>query len=114
MFILALNSADQLVLLHRSGPVTLPLTAEEEGWGGRGNVCVCLSWEERWSCGGRAFLNVRNEPRVSLQYNFLVTLIIWVCNFQRWEDIHFLFKLYHLPDSFSPLPPPNYSNPAAL
>lgn len=21
------------------------------------SVCVCLSWEERWSCGGRVFLN---------------------------------------------------------
>ena len=41
MFILALNSADQLVLFYRSGLVTLPLTAEEEGWGGE-SECVCL------------------------------------------------------------------------
>jgi len=86
LFILALNSADQLVLFYRSGLVTLPLTAEEEGWGGeRECVCLCVS-----ACHGRrggpveagCFWIVRNEPRVSLQYNFLVTLIILVCNLE--------------------------------
>lgn len=106
LFILALNSADQLVLFYRSGLVTLPLTAEEEGWGGEGEcVCLCVS-----ACHGRrggpveagCFWIVRNEPRVSLQYNFLVTLIISVCNFQRWKDIHFFKNLITTQSRFHP------------
>lgn len=61
LFILALNSADHCPVLSLwSGDSTTDFSAEEEGWGGGGecvSLCVCLSWEERWSCGGRVFLN---------------------------------------------------------
>lgn len=117
LFLLALDSADQLALSYCSALMTLPLQ-RRMGWGrrrGEGTcvpVClsVCLS-----ACHGRrgcpveggclpvCFWVVRNEPKVSLQDNSFITLIMLVCDFQRWEEINFFLTWSPPRESFPPL-----------